>query len=121
MQILRYLPGADAVFCTGGQFISEKGGTVHPHRTLDTYVLLFGNSGEYRISQNGREYRLLPDTDGLTEQLENYNSKYPLDIDIDEYADLVNSGSRTAATAITASTTPCTAPMHRITCTTSIR
>lgn len=89
MQILRYQPGADAVFCTGGQFISEKGCAVHPHRTLDTYVLLFGNSGEYRISQNGREYRLLLDTDGLTEQLENYNSKYPLDIDIDEYADLV--------------------------------
>ncbi|MGM9647733.1 MAG: helix-turn-helix transcriptional regulator [Eubacteriales bacterium] len=62
MQILRYQPGADAVFCTGGQFISEKGGAVHPHRTLDTYVLLFGNSGEYRISQNRREYRLLPDT-----------------------------------------------------------
>lgn len=34
-------------------------------------------------------YRLLRDTEGLTEQLETYNSKYPLDIDIDEYADLV--------------------------------
>ena len=34
-------------------------------------------------------YRLLRDTDGLTEQLETYNSKYPLDIDIEEYADLV--------------------------------
>ncbi|MBQ8383131.1 MAG: AraC family transcriptional regulator [Clostridia bacterium] len=49
-------------FCTGGQFISERGGAVHPHRTLDTYVLLFGNSGEYRISQNGREYRLTEGT-----------------------------------------------------------
>ena len=34
-------------------------------------------------------YRLLRDTDGLTELLETYNSKYPLDIDIEEYADLV--------------------------------
>ncbi len=34
-------------------------------------------------------YRLLRDTEGLTQQLETYNSKYPLDIDIDEYADLV--------------------------------
>lgn len=34
-------------------------------------------------------YRLLRDTEGLTEQLETYNSKYPLDIDIEEYADLV--------------------------------
>lgn len=58
MQILRFLPDNAAEFCTGGQFISERGGAVHPHRTLDTYVLLFGNSGEYCISQNGREYRL---------------------------------------------------------------
>ena len=62
MQILRQLMGESAGFCTCGQFVSEKGGAVHPHRKLDTYVLLFGNSGEYRISQNGREYRLLPDT-----------------------------------------------------------
>ena len=34
-------------------------------------------------------YRLLRDTEGLTERLETYNSKYPLDIDIEEYADLV--------------------------------
>lgn len=34
-------------------------------------------------------YRLLRDTDGLTQQLETYNSEYPLAIDIAEYADLV--------------------------------
>lgn len=62
MHILLNPADRSARFCTGGQFISEKGGAVHPHRKLDTYVLLFGNSGEYRISQNGTEYRLLPDT-----------------------------------------------------------
>lgn len=62
MQILLNPMDQPARFCTGGQFISEKGGAVHPHRKLDTYVLLFGNSGEYRISQGGVEYRLLPDT-----------------------------------------------------------
>ena len=62
MRILRSTMDSPAHFCTGGQFISEKGGAVHPHRCLDTYVLLFGNSGEYKISQNGREYSLLPDT-----------------------------------------------------------
>ncbi|MBQ7325270.1 MAG: helix-turn-helix transcriptional regulator [Clostridia bacterium] len=62
MQILRQPDPKSADFCTCGQFVSDKGGAVHPHRKLDTYVLLFGNSGEYRISQNGTEYRLLPDT-----------------------------------------------------------
>lgn len=62
MLILHHPCESNASFCTCGQFISEKGGAVHPHRKLDTYVLLFGNSGEYRISQNGNEYRLLPDT-----------------------------------------------------------
>ncbi len=62
MLILKQPENAKVEFCTGGQFVSDKGGAVHPRRTLDTYVLLLGNSGEYRISQNGQEYRLLPDT-----------------------------------------------------------
>lgn len=62
MRILRQSNETGANFCTCGQFVSEKGGAVHPHRKLDTYVLLFGNSGEYCISQDGIEYRLLPDT-----------------------------------------------------------
>ena len=62
MLVLRQPSQGGADFCTCGQFVSDKGGAIHPHRKLDTYVLLFGNSGEYRISQNGTEYRLLPDT-----------------------------------------------------------
>ncbi|MGN1409842.1 MAG: AraC family transcriptional regulator [Eubacteriales bacterium] len=49
-------------YCTSGKFICEKGGAVHPRRRLDTYVLLLGCEGEYKIMQNGVEYTLTPGT-----------------------------------------------------------
>lgn len=47
-------------YCTSGKFICEDGGAVHPNRTLDSTVLLFGCEGEYCIEQNGVEYCLGP-------------------------------------------------------------
>ena len=47
---------------TSGKFFCEKGGAVHPDRILNTFVLLFGCEGEYRIKQNEMEYALVPGT-----------------------------------------------------------
>lgn len=49
-------------YCTSGKFICDKGGAIHPRRRLDTYVLLLGCEGEYKIMQNGAEYTLTPGT-----------------------------------------------------------
>lgn len=50
-------PDDKLTFCSAGRFIS-KTPSVHPRRTLDTAVLLFGYSGEYPIMQDGVEHIL---------------------------------------------------------------
>jgi len=47
-------------YCTSGKFVCKAGNAVHPSRNLDTFVLLFGNEGEYGIEQNNTEYHLVP-------------------------------------------------------------
>lgn len=54
--------GVPIEYCTSGRFVCEEGGAVHPDRLLNTYVVLFGSEGEYRITQNGVEYALTPGT-----------------------------------------------------------
>lgn len=49
-------------YCTSGKFVCDKGGAVHPRRTLNSYVLLLGCEGEYAIEQDGVEYMLTPGT-----------------------------------------------------------
>ena len=52
----------DQIACyeTSGKFVCKEGGTFHPHRILDSFVLLLGSSGEYTISEGGQEYCLVP-------------------------------------------------------------
>ena len=57
MNYLCFNPEEKLTFCSAGRFIS-KAPTVHPRRTLDTAVLLFGYSGEYPIMQDGTEHIL---------------------------------------------------------------
>lgn len=47
-------------YSTSGKFICEAGGVLHPHRNLDSCVLLLGCEGECYIEQNGVEYVLAP-------------------------------------------------------------
>jgi len=49
-------------YSSSGKFLSREGGAVHPKRVLDTYVLLFGSSGEYKIAEEDEEFSLTPGT-----------------------------------------------------------
>lgn len=62
MRYLSIASGGGIEYCTSGKFYCNEGGAVHPSRNLNTFVLLFGLSGEYRIWQDGTEYALLPGT-----------------------------------------------------------
>ncbi len=48
-------------FSSAGKFV-EGDGSVHPHRRLESVVLLIGCSGRYPIAQDGREYQLCDGT-----------------------------------------------------------
>lgn len=48
-------------YISSGNLISENG-FVHPHRNLDTFVLLYGLKGEMQIAQGGSSFVLKPHT-----------------------------------------------------------
>ena len=48
-------------YISGGNLLSEDA-FVHPRRTLDTFVLLFGLKGEMRITQGNQPFVLVPNT-----------------------------------------------------------
>ena len=52
--------GEKIEYASSGKFLSKEGGAVHPRRVLDTYVLLFGSSGDYRIAEENEEFSLVP-------------------------------------------------------------
>lgn len=62
MRYLEIESTAGIEYCTSGKFLCADGGAIHPSRNLNTFVLLFGCSGEYRICQDGTEYALTPGT-----------------------------------------------------------
>lgn len=60
MQMHTIPQSADPSFVSCGKFVSKEGGFVHPRRNLDTYVLLFGSTGEYPIAEEREEFLLSP-------------------------------------------------------------
>ena len=58
MKHLLFFPDDKIEYATSGKFVCKDGGAVHPHRMLDSFVLLLGSSGGYCISEGGTEYEL---------------------------------------------------------------
>jgi len=61
MYTLRFPIQTPIAFASAGQFVA-KNNPVHPHRILDSAVLLLGLDGTYPIAQDGREYLLESNT-----------------------------------------------------------
>lgn len=61
MFVLRFPNDTPIAFATAGHFTAPPGAH-HPDRVLDSAVLLIGDTGMYPIEQDGRQYRLEPDT-----------------------------------------------------------
>lgn len=58
MKHLLFFPDDRIEYTSCGKFVCKEGGATHPRRTLDSFVLLLGSSGGYRISEGGTEYDL---------------------------------------------------------------